>query len=280
MHHTALARSSSFPSISALETFSLNITQHKFSFLRQPFHLKHSIRSRSPKLSNSRGFGFIQTIHHSQFLVPSLNLPICFGVIASSFYMILQICWKFSEFLSPVRQESQFSLFQSKTISPDTNQGSDTFTWLLPYFYTPEVIILQIENRKIHLGTKRVEIRSKRIVFRQDLYRLAPFHHPQSMCSVERANQSIQVTIHKMSFTVRHGTIYYRLLRAMFQCLCSFKMVYGYLLGDNPFDQLWSSTHQLLRDQIIEYSQKREVFEENYFKRQDQGCVNRWTLGL
>ena len=50
--------------------------------------------------------------------------------------------------------------------------------------------------------------------------------------------------------------------RAMFKGLCSFEIIYGYLSGNNPFDQLSSSSPQLLGDEIIEYAErKREVLE-------------------
>ena len=66
--------------------------------------------------------------------------------------------------------------------------------------------------------------------------------------------------------------------RAMFKDLFSFEIIYGYLQGNNLFDELASSIPQLLGDAIFEYAKrKREVLddmcgiiEEDYFKRQDQ----------
>ena len=73
----------------------------------------------------------------------------------------------------------------------------------------------------------------------------------------------------------------------MFKGLCSFEIIYGYLPGDNPFDQLASSIPQLLGDEIIEYAKrKREVLEamcgiieQDYFKRQDQRWYQQMTSG-
>jgi len=89
-----------------------------------------------------------------------------------------------------------------------------------------------------------------------------------------------------MCFTRRHWDLFlpfaqysYNVMpRAMFKGLCSLEIIYGYLPGDNLFDQLASSILQLLRDEIIEYAERKgEVLEamcgiiqEGSFKRQDQ----------
>jgi hypothetical protein len=73
----------------------------------------------------------------------------------------------------------------------------------------------------------------------------------------------------------------------MIKALCSFEIIYGYLLGDNPLDQLASSIPELLEDEIIEYAErKREVLEamcgimeEDYFKRHDQRLYQQMTSG-
>jgi hypothetical protein len=73
--------------------------------------------------------------------------------------------------------------------------------------------------------------------------------------------------------------------RAMFKGLCSFEIVYGYLPGDNPFDQLASSIPQLLGDEIIEFARRKRavleamcgIIKEDYFKRQDQRCYQQVT---
>ena len=103
---------------------------------------------------------------------------------------------------------------------------------------------------------------------------------------VERTNHTIQTILSKMPFTRRHWDLFlpfaqysYNIMpRAMLKGLCFFEIIYGYLPGDNPFDQLASSSPQLLGDEIIECAErKREVLEamcviieEDYFKRQDQ----------
>jgi hypothetical protein len=84
------------------------------------------------------------------------------------------------------------------------------------------------------------------------LRRTSAVYHPQSMGLVERANQTIQAILRKMSFTTRHWDLflpfaqysYNAMTRAMFKCLCCFEIVYEYLPGDNPFDQLASSIPQ------------------------------------
>ena len=91
----------SFPSISTLDTLSLNITQYKLSSLRQPLHLEHSIKSRSPKLGNSRRLSDSYKGHIIPNSLCYLNLPICFGVIGSSFHRIFPICWQFRDFSFP-----------------------------------------------------------------------------------------------------------------------------------------------------------------------------------
>ena len=75
--------------------------------------------------------------------------------------------------------------------------------------------------------------------------------------------------------------------RAMFKGLCSFEIVYGYLPGDNPFDQLASSIPQLLGDEIIEFARRKRavleamcgIIKEDYFKRQDQRWYQQITSG-
>jgi len=85
------------------------------------------------------------------------------------------------------------------------------------------------------------------------LRRTSAPYHPQSMGLVERSNQTIQAILSKMSFTRRHWDLFlpfaqysYNVMpRAMFKGLCSFEIIYGYLSGNNPFDQLSSSSPQL-----------------------------------
>jgi len=102
------------------------------------------------------------------------------------------------------------------------------------------------------------------------LRRTSAPYHPQSMGLVERANQIIQAKLNKMSFTRRHWDFFLPLTQycydfmplSMFKGLCCFEIVYGYLPGDNPFDQLASSIPQLSGDEIIECAErKRKVLE-------------------
>jgi len=126
------------------------------------------------------------------------------------------------------------------------------------------------------------------------LRRTSAPYHPQSMGLVERAHQTIQTILSKMSFTRRHWDLFlpfaqysYNVVpRAMFKGLCSFEMIYGYLPGDNRFDQLDSSIPQLLGDEIIEYAErKREVLEAmcGIIEEDPIGIndgINRCSLGL
>ena len=88
------------------------------------------------------------------------------------------------------------------------------------------------------------------------LRRTSAPYHPQSIGLVERTNQTIQAILSKMSCTRRHWDLFlpfaqysYNVMpRAMFNGLCSFEIVYGYLPEDNPFDQLSSPIPQLLGD--------------------------------
>ena len=103
---------------------------------------------------------------------------------------------------------------------------------------------------------------------------------------VERANQTIQTILSKMPFTRRHWDLFlpfaqysYNIMpRAMLKGLCFFEIIYGYLPGDNPFDQLASSIPQLLGDEIIEYAErKREILEAI---RHDQRWYQQMTSGI
>jgi hypothetical protein len=101
-------------------------------------------------------------------------------------------------------------------------------------------------------------------IFRQTS---APYH-PQSMGLIERATQTIQAILSKMSLTTRHWDLFlplrqysYNVMpRAILKGLCSFEIVYGYLTGDNPLDELASSISPLLQAMC-------GIIEENYFKR-------------